>query len=106
MTTDICQRKHRGADTSVAAHRRSRGKAKTDRASIYCEILLAKKAGMTCAEIEVRLKLTHQSASARISELSRMGLIRDSGQRRRTPSGCFARVYVAAETQKTLDFWK
>lgn len=105
MTTiDICQRKHRGADTSAKAHERSKRKAPTDRANIYCEIRLAGKGGLTCAEIETRLALSHQSASARISELSRRGMIRDTKRRRPTSSGCMARVYVTAETQTTMEF--
>ncbi len=49
--------------------------------------------GLTCAEVEERLRLAHQTASARIRELALQGVIEDSGQRRRTPSGRRAIVW-------------
>jgi Mn-dependent DtxR family transcriptional regulator len=52
--------------------------------------------GLTCAEVEERLSLAHQTASARINELARMGVIKDSGERRLTPSGRAAIVWEVA----------
>jgi hypothetical protein len=49
--------------------------------------------GATCDEVEVGTGLSHQTASARCTELMRADLIRDSGARRRTRSGRTARVY-------------
>ena len=51
----------------------------------------------TCDEVEAALSLRHQTASARIRELSLGGLLRDSGVRRRTRGGSSARVYNAVE---------
>jgi DNA-binding transcriptional ArsR family regulator len=48
---------------------------------------------MTCAEIETALELSHQTASARLSEMKKFGLVEDTGERRPTPSGRSAMVY-------------
>jgi hypothetical protein len=53
--------------------------------------------GATCDEIEVAFDLRHQTASARIRELSLSGVLVDTGRRRTTRSGRLARVYVIAE---------
>lgn len=53
----------------------------------------------TCNELEHLLHLTHQSASARISELSKANRIVDSGLRRLTDSKCPARVYKINEVE-------
>lgn len=49
--------------------------------------------GATCDEIEAGTGMSHQTASARCTELLRADLIRDTGQRRHTRSGRTARVY-------------
>jgi predicted ArsR family transcriptional regulator len=49
----------------------------------------------TCDELEERMGLAHQTASARLKGLADKGLIKDSGARRPTRSGRAARVYVA-----------
>ncbi len=54
--------------------------------------------GMTCDEIEQRLALTHQTASARVYDLRKLGAIRDSGFVRHTRSGRKAIVWVPAAT--------
>jgi predicted transcriptional regulator len=50
----------------------------------------------TCDEIEARLGMTHQSASAAINKLMRCGVIRAHGQRP-TRSGRMARVWVVVQ---------
>lgn len=50
--------------------------------------------GVTCDEYEVHVDGTHQSVSPLFTRLSRMGLIRDSGQRRLTRSNRQAIVWV------------
>ena len=50
--------------------------------------------GFTVDELEVLLHLTHQCCSARARELVLKGLIRDSGQRRKTRSGRNAIVWT------------
>lgn len=50
--------------------------------------------GATCDEVERLLGLSHQTASARIRELTQLGRLRDSGERRKTRTGRNARVYT------------
>lgn len=49
--------------------------------------------GATCDEVEERLGMRHQTCSARVCELRRMGMIRDSGRIRKTRSGRNAVVW-------------
>jgi hypothetical protein len=49
--------------------------------------LIATTGGAICDEIEVALRMPHQSASALITRLSRQGRLRDTGDRRPTRSG-------------------
>lgn len=58
-------------------------------------------AGMTCREVEAKLGLLHQTASARIRELVLSGNIKDSGLRRAAQGGGPARVYMA-QCQPTI----
>lgn len=53
--------------------------------------------GMCDHEIEARTGLIHQTASARRRGLVLKGLVKDSGERRTTPSGRKARVWVASQ---------
>jgi hypothetical protein len=55
--------------------------------------------GATCDEIEEELGLKHQTASARVRELSQRGLIVDSGDRRPTRSGRQAIVWVRGDPE-------
>jgi hypothetical protein len=68
--------------------------------SLCGQILAALKArgasGLTCAEVEDRFGLRHQTASARLWDLRTRAYIRDSGARRETSSGRKAVVWVAA----------
>jgi predicted transcriptional regulator len=68
------------------------GNAASIRATILEHIRTTGNA--TCDEIEIRFGLRHQTASARVRELSLMKAIKDSGNRRDTRSGRSARVYV------------
>lgn len=65
------------------------------RARVYAAIVAAGDEGMTCDEVEVVTGLRHQTASARVRELSKAGLIVKGG-RRQTRSGRYAVVYSAA----------
>lgn len=85
-----------GTDASDAAAVSMIQTAETMRSRAYR--LIASRA-MTCDEIERLTGWAHQSASARLWELSRSGLIRDTGQRARTRSGRTARVYATTETE-------
>ncbi len=53
--------------------------------------------GYTCDEVEQALGRTHQTVSARVHELFRMGAIVDTGRRRPTRSQRLATVWCVAE---------
>lgn len=83
-----------GSDTSKAAAESVRGVAERDATLILAYIKRVR--GATCDEVEVALNLSHQTTSARCADLkNKLGLIVDSGERRRTRSGRKAAVYVA-----------
>lgn len=52
--------------------------------------------GMTTDEIEGYLNLAHQTVSPRVLELRQDGLLKDSGEKRKTISGRKAIVWVAS----------
>jgi predicted transcriptional regulator len=78
------------SDTSLDAYESVQPYSPSLREMIYEEITLE---NATCDEIEELFNLRHQTASARIRELVQMGLIYDTGARRKTRSGRAARVY-------------
>jgi site-specific DNA-methyltransferase (adenine-specific) len=80
-------------DTSRAAADMIAEAAPQLRSRIFVEI---QSGGMTCDEIEERLGLRHQTASARVNELMTEGRIVDSGKRKETRSGAKAIVWVEA----------
>jgi len=93
---DICKNYHKGADTSIEAYAQTPEKSRSKiRYAILAKI---KELGnATCDEIEQLLNLSHQCASARISELNKDNLIEDTGERRLTRLGRKARVYTPRE---------
>jgi hypothetical protein len=60
-------------------------------------IASAGAAGLTDEQGEVITGIRHQTYTPRRLELQRQGLIRDSGERRKTASGRNAAVWVATE---------
>jgi hypothetical protein len=83
----------RDSPTSVAAGESMAGSAALIRSRVLAYIY--GHYGATCDECEVGLGLRHQTASARCTELCRMGLIVDSGITRKTRSGRAAVVWIA-----------
>lgn len=83
-----------GSDTSRAAAESMRSEAAVLRDRIFRTIEKAGERGMTCDEVELRLTLTHQTASARVNELMNTGHIVDSQHRRDTRSGRKAIVWI------------
>ena len=67
------------------------GSAEQLRGRVLVEIRV--RGGATCDEVECALGLRHQTASARICELSEEGRVADSGERRLTRSGRKAVVW-------------
>ncbi len=87
---DICARNHVGNAQSRAAHEVILPTKQNAYVRILTE-LTANPRGLTCEQLEESLGLKHQTASARVSELVRDGLIVVDGTRP-TSSGCRARV--------------
>ena len=82
-------------DTSRAAAASVAADTATIRAHVELLVRRAGPRGVTCDDVEQRLGLRHQTASARLWELHhKLGVIADSGARRRTASGRQAIVYV------------
>lgn len=84
---------HCRVDTSVQAARSKRTHANQDRVRIL-ERLAVLANGATSDEIEARLEMRHQTASARLHDLEADGLVVRTGRTRRTRSGRLARVYL------------
>jgi len=95
MTEDVCSSHHRGQDTSVEAHDSivSNKQAIKDKIRDHIKAIGA----ATCERCEKELALSHQTASARISEMVREGTLAISkiliG---RTSAGRRCRVYEVA----------
>jgi len=83
----------RNSDTSRDAADSMRGHAADVRARVFDYIAACGLDGATADEVLVALRLSHQTGSARVSELARDGVIVDSLMRRRTRSGRAAVVY-------------
>lgn len=83
------------AGTSKVAAHRIAGHAAKQRADVLGVIVKAGALGATDAEIEIATGIRAQSVSPRRGELRALGLIVDSGKRRRTPRGRPAAVWVA-----------
>jgi Fic family protein len=94
---DITQNYHRGNPESVEAKRRSRFNAERDRIRILRLVGMRGEDGLTCDEAERLLGLSHQTCSARFSELKRDKLLAATGRLRPTRSGVKARVMVIHE---------
>ena len=60
---------------------------------VYDYIASRPQGEATCDEVEIGTGLSHQTASARVRDLVKAGLIVDTGARRPTRSGRGARVY-------------
>ena len=83
-------------DTSKAAARLKARSATTDRAVVDRLVGNAEN-GLTCHEVEQMTGMPHQTASARLWELERMGRIYKTAERRTTRGKFTARVYKRSE---------
>lgn len=89
----------RGSATSEAAARSMDAQLNELQNLVLNLVRAAGGAGVTCDEVEARLNLRHQTASARINELVRKGKIVDAGKRRKTRSGRAATVWIVRTTE-------
>ena len=88
LLNDVCYNRHGGNEQSVEANRHV---DKQKQSKLILEAL-ERVGEATCEQIEYAASLSHQSCSARISELKRDGKIVKVGTRK-TRSGCSAAVY-------------
>lgn len=97
MTDDITANFHGGNAQSVAAGESVRRQASRRNARIEIVRFARDRgpAGVTADEVLAALALTHQSGSARFSELRRDGMLIPTGMTRKTRSGEDAEVHVA-----------
>lgn len=93
QSKDPCKNFHGGNQYSIDAFLHLSPDAPNIRRDIYA-LISSSKQGLTCEELEIRLKLKHQTCSARITELKTLKLIQEDGGRR-TTSGRRAAVYKA-----------
>lgn len=91
---DPCRRRHRGASTSVQAWQRCKDGLTMMQKEVF-EIIQRMPEGATCDQVAQMLGVGVNSVSGRFTELKRNWLIRDTGQRRITRSGNWAKVYAA-----------
>ncbi len=91
---DICAGYHRGAATSVEARQSLPDEhLKGERARVTAAVRAAGPGGITCDQLEILLGTSHQSTSARVCELSRLGLIHHTLAKAPTRSGRNAWLY-------------
>lgn len=86
---------HRGVETSVAAADAIASTTGTMQRLALTLIREAGLYGLTALETCAKAGIDRWAMQPRLSELRRMGLIRDSGQRRRNASGKSAIVWIA-----------
>jgi len=88
---------HSGTDTSRAAAERMVPGATAQAARVFQFLSKCGKEGATDHEVQAELAMTGDSERPRRWSLQKAGLIRDSGQRRKSPAGRQAIVWVCAE---------
>lgn len=86
---------HRNVDTSIAAAATIAPKCGRLQRLVLAAIHSAGTLGLTTDELAGRLGIDRSSVQPRTSELKLLGLIRDSGQRRKNRSGVRAIVWTA-----------
>ena len=88
---DICAARHKGEEMSVAANPAE--STKSERRGAILRLL--RHGAFTCEEAEVHCAMSHQTCSARFSELKRDGLIKQVGKQKNR-SGRYAKTYTVA----------
>jgi hypothetical protein len=95
--------RHNAPDTSRQAAEAVLPRSGTKRVSIYEAIEKAGSQGLCDHEIEYLLNMRIPSVTSIRNSLMRDGLIEDSGNRRKTPSGNSAIVWRITARELTLD---
>jgi len=94
---------HENTPTSIEAAARIKDIAPTLREAVHRFIYARGKRGATDDEVEMYLKLRHQSASARRRELVQLHQVFDSGTTRNTRSGRKATVWIVQDPEMGED---
>ena len=89
---DICANRHKGSSNSVAANEKISPHKNKQRNEVLD--IIKKDGPIHCELIYIKYGVRYPSASARISELKKMGLIKVVG-RTTTTSGSTAALYEA-----------
>jgi predicted transcriptional regulator len=90
---------HRGVDTSIeAAASISHATGRIQR-MVYHAVGEVGARGLTCEELAERLRMERTTVQPRTSELKLLGLIEDSGERRRNRNGKRAIVWVTCRRE-------
>ena len=94
-SADLCTSRHHNADTSVQAFQSTPDSTRQRQREAVLNFIKGTGArGATCEEISITLAMPYTAISARITELTRLQLIHDSGDRRATTHGKTARVHL------------
>jgi hypothetical protein len=97
---DVCASRHRGAETSVEAFRTTpESTRQRQRDDVLRHVRARGDLGATCEETSITLGIPYTAASARFTELQRLGQIEFGALRRPTTHGKSARVYTATAAQ-------
>ncbi len=96
MDFDVTSAYHGGNRESTAANTSLIGNKNHIRHKVRMAVQASGKNGVTCDDVEHLLGMSHQTTSARFTELKAMGYIHGTITRP-TRSGRNARVYVAKE---------
>lgn len=96
MSADITRDFHGGNRESAEAHASIVGSKDSLRRRVVAFVRSRGERGATSDEIELALRLPHQTVSARITEAKAVGELVPSGVRRQTRSGRNAAVLVVA----------
>jgi len=94
---DLCTSRHRGAETSVAAFESTPESTRSRQRDAVLSFLKAAPNGATCEETSITMGIPYTAASARFTELQRLGLISFGKETRKTTHGKSARVYRSAQ---------
>ena len=95
VKTDLCAGRHGGAETSSEAYATTTKGARAAQGLKVFLFIEGRPHGATCDEAEAVLGLSHQTCSARITELQAKQKIRFGAEQRKTRAGRNVRVYFA-----------
>lgn len=103
-SADVCTSRHHGAETSVEAFKSTpESTRQRQRDDVLAYVRGRGAFGATCEETSIKLGIPYTAASARFTELQRLGLITYGVARRATTHGKSARVYTATQENRVSE---